>query len=374
MNLVSTPRRPARALRPLAAFLLLAGALASPALAQGDTVTLKDGKSETGRIKAEEYAGIQFAPSKGAERMVAWKDVQPGGIVYGGSPEFTSAKESFDANRADEALPKLEELAANDKLREPLRQNALYYLAAIHLRKGDWDKAIESYKALAKEFPKGRYLFEIGEGLVQAHVAKDKGYAAASKALDELSSAALTAGVEPGFSASINVLKGRLFEEQQKWSEAIGAYANAAKATGASAVAVQQARLGEARALAATGKPVEAEALYRKVVAEDAPNAVMAGAWNGLGDLLLKQGRDKRDVAALTDALYAYLRGVVQYGPLPGESTHEYERALAGAALSFKNISDLEQGDKKKVYAEYFRARREQLAREFPNSPWLKGV
>ena len=67
-----------------------------------------------------------------------------------------------------------------------------------------------------------------------------------------------------------------------------------------------------------------------------------------------------------------YLRGFVQYGPVPGESTSEYERALAGSAECFDLLSQVE--GNKEIKARYARSRderRAQLQKEFPNSPYL---
>jgi predicted negative regulator of RcsB-dependent stress response len=376
MNLARSTRPPT-ARRTWLAAMLFAASIGTSALAQQaqqDTVVLKDGKTETGKIKSEDFANLTLTPAKGPERTIDWPQVAANGITYGGSIEFTSAKEAFEQSRFDEALEKIAEILKPEaKLRAPLKQNAQYYLATIRLRKGEWDAAIAEFKKLQTEFPKSRYLLEIGDGLLNAYLGKGKDYAGATKALDELSSAALSAGVEGGFNSAINVLKGRIFEEQQKYSEAIGAYSTAEKATGIPPVVVQQARLGQARCLVATGKATDAEALYHKVVTEDAPNSILAGAWNGLGDLWKKPGYDKKDANLLNDALFAYLRGFVQYGPLPGESTYEYERAMAGAAQCFTYLSNLETAkDKKDLYAQYARQRKDQLAKEFPNSTFLK--
>jgi tetratricopeptide (TPR) repeat protein len=373
MNLAHETR-PQRARKTWLAAMLFAASLGAPALAQQDTIQLKDGKSETGRIKSEDFSGLVLTAAKGGDRTIEWSQIAPNGVAYGGSVEFTTAKEAFDARRYDEAIQQFTEILKPEaKLRPLLKPHAQYYSATSRLRKEEWDAAISEYKKLYTESPKSRHLMEIGEGLVTAYLAKGKDYAGATKALDELDSAATLASVGGGFTSAINVLKGRIFEEQQKYSEAIGAFSVAEKATGVSPLVVQQARLGQARCYVATSKPTEAEALYKKVTTEDAPNAVLAGAWNGLGDLWKKPGFEKKDANLLNDALYAYLRGVVQYGPLPGESTHEYERAMAGAAQCFTYLSGIEQAkDKKDLYAQYARVRRDQLAKEFPNSVFLK--
>jgi hypothetical protein len=135
--------------------------------------------------------------------------------------------------------------------------------------------------------------------------------------------------------------------------------------------------LGQARCAVALNRKSEAEAMYRKLVGEDAPNLILAGAWNGLADLLkeeARKGKDgKGDQEKVLDALYAYLRGVVQYAPVPGESTDEYERALAGSRDCFKFMSDLEtKQELKKLYKDRSVERGEVLKKEYPNSPYVK--
>lgn len=361
-----------RSLRPAplrSASWIAAVVLAGTAAAQDkDTILFKDGKSDTGLIKSEEYAGINFNPAKGAARTIEWKEVAPNGITYAGSAEFQSAKDAYDGGKFADALPKLEELLDDAKLRAVLKQNAQYYLATIHQRGGEYDKAIDAYKKLVADFPKSRWLMDVGEGLVVCHMAK-KDAAGAGKALDELSAAATAAGVETSFNSAINVLKGRLFEEQKKYPEAQAAYGVVAKASGVTVAISQQARLGEARCMVALKKPAEAEPIFRALVKEDATNPVLAGAWNGLGDLAVEEARAKQnDPDKLMDALYHYLRGVVQYPPLPGESTTEYKRAMKGTAEVFRFISQVEKSpERKRLYQERANERDAQFKKEFPN-------
>lgn len=353
-------------LRSLLSVPIMLGCLCLSALAQDkDTVQLKDGKTETGKIKSEEFAGLVMEGK--TPRTIEWSQITPGGIAYGGSVQFTSAKESLDAGKYPDALTAFEGLKSEPKLRDVLKQDVLYYYATLQQRAGDWDKAIAGYTDLAAAFPKSRYLMEIGEGLVACYVAK-KDTAGAQKALDGLSTAAIAAGVENGFGAGVNVIKGRLLEEQTKYAEAQAAYGVAEKAPGVPASVVQQARLGQGRCLMALGKKSEAESIFRKLVAEDAPNPVMSGAWNGLGDLLKEEGRKAPgDPEKLLDALFCYMRGVVQYAPLPGENVVEYKRALKGSEQCFKFISELEKsGDRKKLYAARAADRAAQYAKEFP--------
>ena len=370
--MITQLRTPSRAAAALLALLATAPAvLATGGPAQEkdkDTIQFKDGKTEPGLIKSEEYAGITFNPAKGPARTVEWKEVAPNGITYAGSPEYQAAKDMLDSGKLAEALPLFEELLTDAKLRAVLKQNAEYYVAAIHQRTGDFDKAIEGYKKLVADFPKSRYLMEVGENLVASYAGKGD-LAPAGKALDELSSAATSAGVEASFNSAVNVLKGRLLEEQKKYPEAQAAYGVAESATGVPQSVVQQARLGKARCMVALNKKSEAEQLLRAIVKEDASNAVLAGAWNGLGDITLEEGKKgSGDSEKLLDALFCYLRGVVQYAPLPGEPVTEYKRAMKNSAQVCEFISQVEKNpDRKRVYKLRAQERADQYKKEFPD-------
>ncbi|MFN0006898.1 MAG: tetratricopeptide repeat protein [Planctomycetota bacterium] len=356
-------------LGPILALPLLLGALSTPAAAQDkDTIQLKDGTSDSGLVKSEEYGGVNWQPGKGAARTILWTEIAPNGITYASAPDFQSAREDFDKGALPEAMAKFDELLADSKLRGVLKQNAMFFKAMIHQRLGEYDQAIAGYKTLVADFPKSRWLMEIGENLVLSHVAK-KDVPGAGKALDELSAAATSAGVEAGFNSSVNVLKGRLFEEQGKFPEAQAAYGVVATATGVPASVAQQARLGQARCFVALNKKSEAEAIFRKLAGEDAPNPVLAGAWNGIGDLMLEDARKGTpDAEKLLDVLYCYLRGTVQYTPLPGESRTEYKRACKSSAEVFKFISQVEKNkDRQRLYLQRATEREEQFKKEFPS-------
>ena len=63
------------------------------------------------------------------------------------------------------------------------------------------------------------------------------------------------------------------------------------------------------------GKMVRKDLVRRVKVGANAPNYVLAGAANGLGDIWLAQGTTNRDADMIKDALLAYLRGKVIYVP-----------------------------------------------------------
>lgn len=361
-----TRTAPARALPKSLGVLLALFATALPALAQ-DTVTLKDGKTEQGRVKSADYDGL-ILEAKGQSKTIEWSTVAS--IAYKDPPEdYTAGKDAYEAAKWDDALAAFDKVKADTKVRAPIRQDAFYFSASCSLAKGNWDGAIAGFDALRKEFAKTRYLMEAGEGYVMAYSAK-KDFGGAAKALDTMSNEAAVAGVPQSFSATVSLLKGRLLEDQNKVTEAAAAYGVAEKASGAPLIVLQQARLGQGRCLLAQKKNAEAEALFRKLSTEDAPSLVLAGAWNGLGDIWSAEAKSKAEaeqVEKLYDAAFAYMRGVVQYGPGPGEPAREYRRSLEGSMNVFRALSQVEKNaDRKKVYQQRYTERKEQFEREFP--------
>jgi tetratricopeptide (TPR) repeat protein len=349
-------------LRGLVAALVLSGA----AWAQ-DTVTLKDGKTEQGRVKSAEYDGVAVE-AKGQSKTIEWSQVAS--ITYKDPPaEYDAGREAFEGGRFDEAIAAYDKLRADTKLRAPIRQDGFYFVAASQLAKGAWDEAIGAFDALRKEYPKSRYLMEVGEGYLTAYSAK-KDFAGAQKALDALANDSVTAGVPAGFNATISFLKGRLLEDQNKVSEAAAAYGVAEKAAGVSLIVQQQARLGQGRCLLAQKKYSDAETLFRKLTTEDAPNLVLAGAWNGIADAWVEDAKTKNDAEQaekLLDAAYAYMRGVVQFGPGPGESVREYKRSLNGSVKAFQALAQVEKNkDRQELYRRRAAERKAALDAEFP--------
>jgi len=362
------PRRQRRALR--VATLALAALLAPLARAQEDTLTLKDGTQLTVRVTAEDFDDISYQ-LRGATVKNAWKDVKE--VAYGSAQEYTAALEPFNANRLEEAARLFEEMKKESSLRPVLKQHVLFRLATIRYRQGDLEAAIKDYDALLKAFPKSRYLREAGERLIECQLALGDA-AGAARVLAQIEGQVGSAGASSKVQGDLNMLRGRVFEAQpSKVNEARAAYTAAAAAVGALPGQVREAQLGIARCEQLAGKTAEAEKLYAKLLTDDSPRQVLAGAWNGIGDAILKEGRDKRDSVVLLDALYAYMRGVVQYRPTPDEPTGEHERALCGAYGTLVSMEQLEpKGERKRSYQDRAKALRDQLRRLYPNAPCLK--
>ena len=349
-----------------ASFLCLAAT--HDAQEESDTLYLTNGSTENGKVLEEAFNGVSFQPEKGAKKVVPWNTVRS--IDYSSAPEeLSGALATLAAGNPEAAGEELARVLETEGNRPMIVQQALFHLAWVHQRLGQADEAVGEYGKLLKDFPKGRYLRNVGENLVDLYLAKgDPGKARSSVA--DLAQGAK--GLE-GFDLVTGLLEAKVLEGEGKAAEAGQRYAAVEGAAAADPGLAQEAKLGRARMLLHENKGAEAEPILRALISESTNPRVQSGAWNGLGELQAADGRAKKNSDRILDALYAYLRSVVQYKPLPGESTEEYERALAGAATCFRYLSELEQNpEKKKQHRDRERERLEQLQLEFPNSAFLK--
>jgi hypothetical protein len=336
-----------RAVRGAAAGLFVV-VLAAGARAQSDELELKpDGKKVSGTVQSANYAGLEFKTKQGAKQTVEWDKVLK--LKYGGSVEFTEVVEKVGSAGLDDSLAGLEKLKGDEKLRPVLKQEVLFLLASLKGRKGDLDGSVAGWQELLKAFPTGRYLDQAVRGLVEAQLASGKA-AEAGKALDAAANEARAANPGPRFDLAVALLKARILESQNDWKGALAAYLAVEKAGNLAPDQAEVASLGIAHAQQMLGQTAEAEQRYRKIATSDkAPRYVVAGAWNGIGDLYAKTGRDKRDTDQLTLALYCYLRGVTYLQPLEGEPTGEHVRALDSAAQVYDAMGQID-AEKKQAY------------------------
>lgn len=348
--------------------LVLAAPAAFAQKKDKDVVQLKGGKSETGKIQAEDFTGLTLEVKAGSPaKNIPWADVQS--VEYANPSGLTEAIDALDAGKLQEALTQFQALGAAGKVRPVLQQQALFYVPLIQQRMGKTEEAVASYKALFEAFPKSRYLRQAGENWIEMLLAKGD----VNGAEDALSKVTIAGQGIDGFQADLALLKGRVLEAKKSWGEALSGYEAAQKAAGAGTPLAMEAELGRARCLIGMGKKAEALPILDGLKKANASNAVLAGTWNTLGDAAAEEGRQKRAPDQLLDALYMYLRGVVLYSPQAGESTGEYERALAGASRTFQALSELEtNADRKKSYKQRADENLARLKRDFPNSPYLK--
>jgi tetratricopeptide (TPR) repeat protein len=360
-------RAGARSAVSCAVALLVLAPLGAAQEEEVDTVYLSDGNSETGKVLEENWSGLALQPERGAKKVIPWASIQAVDY-FDASEDLDNGLATLAAGNAERAHELFLAVMGAEGNRPMTVQQALFYAAFAEQRLGKDEEAVASYTRLLKEFPKGRYLRLAAENLIQLHVSRSN-EAAARAALDELTQSAKG---EEGVDALLQLLEARLVEGKGDLAAARERYAALESMAGAPAELVQEGKLGRARTLLADGKSAEAEPILRALIAESQSPRVQSGAWNGIGQIQSVEGRAKKDSERILEGLYAYLRTVVQYKPLPGESTEEYERALAGAAACFEMLSELEQNpEKKKVWRERHRERIEQLELEYPGSSFL---
>jgi tetratricopeptide (TPR) repeat protein len=336
----SATGRVGRVGRCAAALLVALATTVASARAQTDTVETVDGKSLSGKVLLEAYDHLELQSKQGQKQKLDWSEVAT--VQYGGSPEYTDAVGKLATAPVPDSLAALEKLKGDAKLRPVVKQQVLFLIASLHVRAGDFDGAATAWQELAKAFPSGRYLDQAARGVAAAYVSKGAP-GEASAALDVVVAAAKPANPGPRFDTTVTLVKAWLLETQGNAAGAKSAYEAAEKAGGLAPDQAATTSLGIARCQQKAGQVDDAAARFRKLVnAADTPHAVMAAAWNGIGDLLLEQGRKKRDVEVLTQALYAFLRPVVLYVPLEGESEDDQQHAIAGAADACQSIAELD--------------------------------
>ena len=369
---------PSRRLLPaLVAFALGAGVLPASALAapppqaaKEDVVSFKDKRDpEKGKVVAENYDALELEVKKGVKKKLEWAGIAS--VKYADVPEEYTEAAAERGGDPEGALEKLKGLGGQEGLGDVTRQQVMYDVASLQQQLGLLDEAIASWNALIAAFPEGRYLGAAARGLIDSNLAKGDADGA-GKALDGLGSNAAVGKYE-GLGLDLKVLRGRILMAQGKFADARAAFEQVEKDAKASPDASAMARLGVAECLKNEGKGPEAETRFKAIVDGDGPNFLLAGAWNGLGDMLSEKGAKARNADQLTEALYAYLRGVVQYVPAAGEPQDQYERALAGSARCFKHLSELETNkDRKAYYGGMFTQQAERLRKVSPNSEYLK--
>jgi len=351
---------------------------ASSAQESTDTLYLANGSTETGKVLEETWSGVSFQPERGAKKLVPWDTLQS--VDYSDAPEeLRSGLATLAAGNMDAAREQFELVLGLEGNRAMIVQQALFHLAYAQQRLGKANEAIAGYTKLLADFPKSRYLREAAENLLTLRLLEDDVPGAQSLLATVAQDAKSLEGIEP----LIGLLQARLLEGQGKVApvdkdgkpvdNAGQRYSAVEAIAGAPPGLVQEAKMGRARVLLKNNKAAEAEPIFRALIQESPLSRVQSGAWNGLAELMAADGRAKKNSERILEALYGYLRSVVQYKPLPGESTEEYERALAGAATCFKYLSELEQNpEKKKLHRDRERDRLEQLQLEYPNSSFLK--
>jgi ATP/maltotriose-dependent transcriptional regulator MalT len=355
---------------PLVGILALSLVAAVPAQ---DSVKLKDGTQETGRVESENYDALVFKAKKGKEDKqlrLSWGDVVE--LQYGGASDYYKATNAIAIGDLAGGTQRLQALAANASLRKELKPAVSLNLGLAQLRSGKPADGAVTLAEMIKSAPNSRYLLQAARGLAECYIANGDS-AAGTAAIDAAAAQATEGGVDPNAAAAFDYLRGLLLEAKKDHANAKIKYGLVASARSAPAGYTALGKLGVARCAAAAGQVDQAKKDFESLISEGTTNEVLAGAWNGKAELMLADGIKAKNMERLLDASLMFLRGVVEYAPAPGEHTIEYERAMAGAAEAFKNMAEVEtDANLKKQHAARARARLEQLKKEFPHSAFSK--
>ena len=343
---------------------ILAAALlaAAPGATGGDddTIVMRDGTTRSGKVQAAEAAGCSLAVGKKTD-TIAWTSIST--VQYGGAKDFDSARQLLAEGKVPEGIAGLEKLAADKKMRAPVRQDVLFELARAYRSKGDDDKALETWRDLAKSYPNGRYLVSGGAWLVSALIARnDPG--GALRAVDELTSDARGANADAAQVAALDLLRGRALEGQKKFPDAQSAYERVAAVKEMPADYAAAAQLGVARALQGAGKKDDAGKALPRAREASAPAVSPA---RGTASATPTRGRGRqKDVDALEEAARLPARRRRRRARA-GRAARRSSSARSPARALLQALSELENNkERKAALFERAQKRQDDLKRLFP--------
>lgn len=349
-----------------ALFVLLAGAL--PVAVAQESVKLRSGSTETGRIEAEDYDVLRIKVKKGKEEQSAtfpWADVAD--VNY--PVELQKPINQLGSGNRAQAIQQLTQLLGGSSLRKELRPAAAFNLAMAQMREGQFPAASTTLQELLKTAPKSRYLFPAARALADIHLATGE-FDNGNNAIDAAANAAKEAGVPANHLMAFDYYRGLLNEAKKDLVKAKLNYQTASRVE--LPLVAELGKLGLARVAEASGQTDEARNAFNALKEQGRSNEALAGAWNGLAKLALAEGAKSKKAEIVNDGLFMFLRGVVVYRPSPGEGSGEYERALAGASEAFRQLAELDTDEaQKKRNNASAKARLDELRKEFPHSMFL---
>src|SRR5688572_7398815 len=162
-----------------------------------DVVRLTDGGEELGVIQSEDYDGLRIKDGT----LIPWDRVQS--VEYSDQPAFNEAMNNIRAGNLSGAIEQLDAVAKDTK-RKIVKQAAVYQKARALQGLGRFDEALAAYDEMIKAFPKSRYLFEAGEGVLESALAK--GDPAAAVQIVETYCSEASRNLDGGFRAESGLL------------------------------------------------------------------------------------------------------------------------------------------------------------------------
>jgi len=352
--------------------IAVAGVLCASAVANAadDIIRLKNANTISCTVTDETYEAVSYT-SAGVEGRVRQCDVES--IEYGDrSPDFLAAERARSNGEFEEAIARYERAMKAPRARRFYVEPAcIYSIGLCNLQMGKKDKAEEALRKLIAEHPKAKFVphAHIALGDVQLAIQRwDKAiesYSAVANAIDS------TLG-RPTFCEDL------YYEAKLKMTEALvgkrefdkaikdldALMRDAERSYPDIALAAQRLK---AAALIQNGKTDDGLKIYRDIIGksikemEDAISAreirlstIVAQCCNGIGDAMMSAGKPK-------DALLEYLRVVTVLSSAVGD---EYPRALIGAVHCFDTLQQKDRA--KELLAE--------LKREYADFPGVKSL
>jgi tetratricopeptide (TPR) repeat protein len=337
------------------AWMLVGG----PGAAQ-DTVKLKDGTSKQGQVQEWDFRGAKLALSGGGGTTTI-KGEEIASIEYGALPkEFKQAEDEFARGKDDEAVASYSSVIENKRNRSVFRQDSMMNQAVAYLRQGKIDEAVKALKDLLVEFPESRHLESVHARIVDVLVATGKGADAVAFIDSEELRLGKVAQSGP-LLERVKLLKARaaLGAGDTKAAKA----AAQALAGGTSPIASEAKVLLAEIALAEKNVP-EAQRLFTEAMKTVTSSRGRASAFNGLGMILLNDGKEKRKPDPIREALLLFLRTALVEIPDAGEPTDAHETGLYRAAECFQYLGELSAGGKEGTAPDEAQSRHLSRARE----------
>jgi outer membrane protein assembly factor BamD (BamD/ComL family) len=319
---------------------LLVMSLTSAAIAQQDTVTLKDGSTKPGQIQDYDFRGVKLTLAGGGGTTTIKAD-DVASVTYGSQPkEFKQAEDEFNRSKYEDAAASFQGIIDNKKIRSVLRQDAWKDQAIAYLRSGKVDDAVKSFKGMLEEFPQSRYLEEVQRSLVTLLVGTGKGPDAV--AFIESEETRLQKIPETGaLIERLKILKARAYlgagDTKKAKAEATALASGTSGAAASAKVLLAEIALAEKQT-------AEAEKLFRDALTKVTAKSDRAAAFNGLGSILLDRGKESKQQDPIREALLLFLRTALVEIPEAGEPTEAHETGIYNAGVAFQYLGELGSG------------------------------
>ena len=317
--------------------------------------TREDFDSSLYVVNSENYDKLHFSMKiKGGKAAKQSMDISRVETVHywPKPPAFTAAANLMGAGDYPAAIAKFQAVAKDRSQRSWARTYALMNIALMYEVDGNWSGSIQAWEKLAKDFPKSRYVPKAYIQVGMVHL--NNGDAEAAKR--SFARLGRLAGLPQGqkimaqyYMILIKEKQGEASGNQSLLRQALSEYkallGKTESDTELGEVAIR-CRLGIGTCLRLLGQYDEALAFFQKIADTAKDQAVLAGAFNGLGDCYFKKTKWK-------DALLAFLRVEILYDRSPEQTAHAL--FFSGKCFEFMHGATIGEDSKLRAKQQYAR-------------------